>query len=101
MSLQLGLGSVRDPRASIAAMPTTEPTNRRSGKRLLAFGTLFSCQGAQSSHTGCQAGRRSLGSLPRYIRQSRWTRDKPLTAWWGTREVIPRPDANSNDIGML
>ena len=24
MSLQLGLGSVRDPRASIAAMPTTE-----------------------------------------------------------------------------
>jgi len=60
MSLQLGLGSVRDPRASIAAkcLPP-KPTNRPDGKRLLAFGTLFSCQGAQSSHTGCQAGRRS------------------------------------------
>jgi hypothetical protein len=32
-------------------MPTTRSTNRQSGKRLLAFGTLFSCQGAQSSHT--------------------------------------------------
>ena len=35
--LQLGLGSVRDPRASIAAMPTTRPTNRPRWQALAGF----------------------------------------------------------------
>ncbi|MEX1125575.1 MAG: hypothetical protein WEE53_07915, partial [Acidimicrobiia bacterium] len=58
---------------------------------LLAFGTLFSCQGAQSSHT-VVSGRPAIDEITAPIRQSRWTRDKPLTRWWGTREVIPGPD---------
>jgi hypothetical protein len=60
MSLQLGPGPVRGPRADCYTDAHLAPAGPEALERvcMLAFGTLFSCQGAQSSHYCCQAGRR-------------------------------------------
>jgi hypothetical protein len=56
MSLQLGPGPVRGPRADCCYRCSPHSfdgvVEDRVGKWvcMLAFGTLFSCQGAQSSH---------------------------------------------------
>jgi len=52
MSLQLGPGPVRGPRADCCyRCSLNRPTEVVRLVCMLAFGTLFSCQGAQSSHS--------------------------------------------------
>jgi hypothetical protein len=91
MSLQLGLGSVRDPRASIAAMPVTEAdesTLVASGCWLLAH-----CSVVKEPKAPTPGVRQAGDQIAAPIHgQSRLTRDISLTGWWGTREVIPGPN---------
>jgi hypothetical protein len=110
MSLQLGPGPVRGPRADCYTDAHSPRRPLRAGKWvcMLAFGTLFSCQGAQSSHCGCQSGRR------RHLRpladvfvtpiqsESEATRKRRRPGvQWVAGDVFPSRESNSNDTPEL